>query len=85
MESNDQEVDEEDFYQDNAEVADFVNAHRGQEELAEENTGEHVPLAQATAATLSNTRTVTLCVALQLRVANVTCLQDCLVHSHCNN
>lgn len=53
MESNDQEVDEEDFYQDNAEVADFVKTHRGQEELAEENTGQHVTLAEASKAAAS--------------------------------
>ena len=39
MESTEQEVDDEDFYQDTAEVTDFVNAHRGQEGLPEGRAG----------------------------------------------
>lgn len=33
VETTEQEVDDDDFFQDNAEVADFVNAHRGAEIL----------------------------------------------------
>ena len=39
VESVEQEVDDEDFYQDNAEITDFVNAHRGQEVFPDESTG----------------------------------------------
>lgn len=39
MESTEQEVDDEDFHQDIAEVTDFVNSHRGQERLPEGNAG----------------------------------------------
>lgn len=39
VESTEQEVDDEDFYQDTAEVTDFVNAHRGQEGLPEGSAG----------------------------------------------
>ena len=39
MESTEQEVDDEDFHQDIAEVTDFVNAHRGQEGLPEGSAG----------------------------------------------
>lgn len=31
VETTEQEVDDDDFFQDNAEVTDFVNAHRGSE------------------------------------------------------
>ena len=33
VETTEQEVDDDDFFQDNAEVTDFVNAHRGSEML----------------------------------------------------
>ena len=39
VESTEQEVDDEDFYQDTAEVIDFVNSHRGQEGLPEGTAG----------------------------------------------
>lgn len=40
VESTEQVVDDEDFYQDPAEVTDFVNAHRGEEVLPEEGTAQ---------------------------------------------
>lgn len=39
MESTEQEVDDEDFYQDTAEVTDFVNAHRGQDGVPDGSAG----------------------------------------------
>ena len=40
VETTEQEVDDEDFFQDNTEVADFVDAHRGSEMLpADHNPG----------------------------------------------
>ena len=77
IESTDQEVDDEEYYQDAADVTAFVNEHRGQEALQDDSAGKQKCVSSMDALIISYGRQADCCDQHACRLVPLIAIQKC--------